>query len=181
MSIYRDKIPMILLVLVSISFYSLTAMGESMPMQGQVSFEDFDKNNNGVISEEEFNTTRDAKRKANAEEGRLMRNAAHAPTFAQIDTNSDGTISTAELADMQQKQMNKHMGQSMQQGDGGGFGGGRNKPAFADFDLNGDGAIVENEFEEAREQRVAERSEAGYQMRNMDNAPSFKELDSNSD
>ncbi|TGO03324.1 hypothetical protein PN36_08665 [Candidatus Thiomargarita nelsonii] len=64
-------------------------------------------------------------------------------------------------------------------GQGRGMGRGRNMPIFSDFDLNGDGNIVENEFYQARNQRIAERAKQGYQMRNLGNAPSFADLDTN--
>ncbi len=52
-------------------------------------------------------------------------------------------------------------------------------PVFSDFDLNGDGNIVENEFYQARNQRIAERVKQGYQMINLGNAPSFADIDTN--
>jgi len=54
-------------------------------------------------------------------------------------------------------------------------------PSFANFDLNHDGAITEQEFGEARAQRIKERSEQGYQMRGLANAPAFAEFDRNGD
>lgn len=53
--------------------------------------------------------------------------------------------------------------------------------SFESFDLNGDGAVTEQEFEQARAQRIAERSQQGYMMRNLHNAPSFAEFDLNGD
>jgi Ca2+-binding EF-hand superfamily protein len=54
-------------------------------------------------------------------------------------------------------------------------------PAFAEFDLNGDGILTEQELAEARAKRIAERSQQGYMMRNLENAPSFGALDINGD
>jgi len=75
----------------------------------------------------------------------------------------------SEEVDGQQAQMQKRRGMRR----------GRNMPIFSDFDLNGDGNIVENEFYQARNQRIAERAKQGYQMRNLGNAPSFADIDTN--
>jgi hypothetical protein len=47
--------------------------------------------------------------------------------------------------------------------------------------LNSDGALTEQEFYEARANRIAERSQQGYPMRNLANAPSFEVVDLNGD
>ena len=54
---------------------------------------------------------------------------------------------------------------------------GGNQPAFAQFDLNGDGALTEQEFYEARGQRIQQRAGQGYPMRNLANAPAFQAID----
>jgi hypothetical protein len=54
-------------------------------------------------------------------------------------------------------------------------------PAFADFDLNRDGKITEEEFNEARAARIAERAQQGYPMRGLANAASFADIDTNHD
>ena len=58
-----------------------------------------------------------------------------------------------------------------------GPGRGRAMPAFADFDLNGDGSLQRQEFEQARAERIRERAEQGYMMRNLKNAPAFETID----
>lgn len=71
---------------------------------------------------------------------------------------------------------------SYAQGMGGqGMGMGRNRPAFSTYDLNGDGRIVEQEFNEARANRMSERAQQGYPMRNAGKAPAFQALDRNGD
>ncbi|WP_328983428.1 EF-hand domain-containing protein [Thiorhodovibrio winogradskyi] len=72
----------------------------------------------------------------------------------------------------------------MGQGGGGmqgGRGAGRMMPSFSDFDADGDGQITQEEFEQARAERIAERSSQGYQMRGLADAPSFADLDTNGD
>jgi hypothetical protein len=54
-------------------------------------------------------------------------------------------------------------------------------PTFQDFDLNKDGKITEEEFNEARAARIADRAQKGYPMRGMGNAASFADIDTNRD
>ena len=54
-------------------------------------------------------------------------------------------------------------------------------PVFADFDGNGDGRITEQEFIDARSQRIAERATEGRAMRGLSQALDFKEIDTNGD
>jgi hypothetical protein len=54
-------------------------------------------------------------------------------------------------------------------------------PMFADFDLNKDGRITEDEFNEARAARIADRAQKGYPMRGLANASSFADIDTNHD
>lgn len=54
-------------------------------------------------------------------------------------------------------------------------------PVFADFDGNGDGRITEQEFTDARSQRIAERATEGRAMRGLSQAMDFKAIDTNAD
>jgi len=161
----------------------ITAQSEEIPVRGPIPFATFDKDGNNLISEKEFYAVRGERLAKRAAEGRLMRGAASAPAFYQLDTNRDGQLTANELIAGQQAQMQKRRGMRMGQsrGMGRGRGMGRNMPRFSDFDLNGDGNIVEKEFYQARNQRIAERAKQGYQMRNLANAPSFADLDTNRD
>jgi hypothetical protein len=58
---------------------------------------------------------------------------------------------------------------------------GRHFPDFASFDTDGDGSITLTEFEQSRAQRIADRSQQGYPMRGLANAPTFEQLDLNQD
>ena len=53
-------------------------------------------------------------------------------------------------------------------------------PMFS-FDTNGDGVISEDEFNQARDQRMAARAAQGRPMYRSDNAPAFRDIDSNGD
>ena len=57
----------------------------------------------------------------------------------------------------------------------------RMMPVFTDFDSDGNGQVSQSEFAHTRAQRIAERSQQGYAMRGLANAPSFADLDANDD
>ena len=61
------------------------------------SFADFDLNNDGKISAEEFTEARTARISERATKGRQMTGLANAASFADIDTNNDGSISSEEF------------------------------------------------------------------------------------
>lgn len=193
-----------LIALLSCSYTVHAQMSAGAPQRANP-FAAFDRDNNGMISEQEFNEFRAQRRKARAEQGRMMRGVADAPSFSQIDSNQDGLLSreemmTARQAHMQKRRaMGRQMGPGMGRGMGPGMGYGRgmgwdrqgpmpgrysmgrNRPGFSDFDLNGDGRLTENEFTEARNRRMSERARQGYPMRNAANAPSFADIDANAD
>jgi Ca2+-binding EF-hand superfamily protein len=62
-------------------------------------------------------------------------------------------------------------------GMGRGMGMMRNRPDYSDFDLDADGEVTEEEYYTARNNRIRERMEQGYRMRNLPNAPGFTDLD----
>ena len=66
--------------------------------RGPIPFEAFDKNRDGRLSAEEFYDVRAARQAYRAKQGYRLRRAAHAPSFAIIDTDGDGTISPDEHA-----------------------------------------------------------------------------------
>ena len=173
---------------VAVSF-ALPAMAQTPPPRGPAPFSAYDQNGDGMVSEAEFNAFRTERQSAAAASGRPMRGADNAPPFASFDTNGDGQLSPDELAAGQARQFQNRPGAGMGPGAGRGPGGGmgpgagmgRNQPAFADYDLNGDGTINADEFTQARNQRVGERAQQGYQMRGLANAPAFGDIDTNAD
>ena len=68
------------------------------PARGPIPFAEFDQDGSGFVSEEEFNAVRGARMAANADAGRMMRGAATAPAFADIDTIMTAKLSADELA-----------------------------------------------------------------------------------
>ena len=69
---------------------------------GPVPFASWDADNDGTVTEQEFNTFREQRQEAMKAGGRMGRNMAGAPTFATIDTDGDGLITAEELTAMQQ-------------------------------------------------------------------------------
>lgn len=65
---------------------------------GPMPFTAMDTDQNGQVSEQEYLTARAQHQQAMAAQGRLLRNAASAPKFADWDTNKDGQLSPEEFA-----------------------------------------------------------------------------------
>jgi len=111
-------------------------------------------------------------------------------TFDDFDLNGDGVITRQEMDQVRSQRMAAAgvpvaTAAPMQPGAGRGMGrGGRQghqMPTFKDFDLNGDGFLTEEEFIEARGQRVAQRAKEGRQMRGLSGMMQFSDLDQNRD
>ena len=176
----------IALALLAGSVTLVSAQSTALPPRGPLPFSAYDSDGSGAISEQEFDAVRAERRAARAAEGRAMRNAPYAPAFSEFDRDGDGQLSPDELTAGQTTQMQKRFatrGSGMQWGPGQGRGGGwgRNMPSFAEFDLDGDGVLVEDEFIEARGQRISERARQGYRMRGLSNAQPFSEVDRDGD
>lgn len=145
------KVILVVAVLIAIAVLPFAARADSH-RPAPPSFEQFDTDGDGFVSEEEFNTLRAERMAARAAEGRQMKGAASAPPFSDIDTNGDGKLDAAEFTagrDAHMKAMREKHG-----GHGGGQGCGKCKhhgkgmkmPAFADLDLDGNGCIDADEF-----------------------------------
>ena len=189
MKIFNKTVSLGLMIAVASVISPLSAQSQELPARGPIPFSAFDTDGSGFITQEEFDTVRAQRMAEKAADGRAMRGAASAPSFSDFDKNADGQLSPDELAAGQQAQMEKRrsMGSGMGQGQGQGrgMGNGMNKgmnmPAFSDCDLNGDGKILEEEFYQARNKRMSERAEQGYQMKNAAMAPPFSVVDANGD
>ncbi|KHF24158.1 EF-hand domain-containing protein [Solemya velum gill symbiont] len=154
-------------------------MGEKMNM-----IEKFDTDKSGTISEEEFDTGRAARIEKMVSMGRRMKNMGQAPMFADMDTDSDGELSSDEMkAAMEahrakRRAMHEAMreerramresrramrGPMMGQGSGRhpyckhhkGKGRHMQPPAFEDIDTNKDGMISPEEFAQHKAERHA--------------------------
>ena len=111
-------------------------------------FEDFDSDGDGFVSEQEFLTVRAERMAARAAEGRKMKGAASAPPFSDVDSNGDGQLDRAEFNAGRDAHMAKMREQHGGKGQGKGMGHGKGKkmPSFTDLDLDGNGCIDADEF-----------------------------------
>jgi hypothetical protein len=173
---------------VVLAMAALTAAGSGAaqpPAPGPMSFGGFDRDGDGVVTEQEFATVRGERMAARAAQGAPMRGAANAPAFSDFDRDGDGRMTADEFNAFHQQRMlgRPGMGPGMGRGMGPGMGRGMgmNMPAFADFDRNGDGSLTKQEFYDARAQRMGERAAQGYPLRNAPNAPSFESIDRDGD
>ena len=158
------------------------AQDSAYPPQGPAPFEAFDRDSDGSITVQEFETLRNERRAARAVAGRPMRNAATAPAFKQIDRNADGVLSRDEMSAFhQQRMLQQPDGRRSGMGPGRSGGMGRNMPRFTEFDLDGDGVMTRDEYIDARNQRISERVKQGYRMRGLKNTRSFADIDLNGD
>lgn|GEM_PF-5135690 len=76
---------------------------KSMP-----TFSDFDSNNDGKITKEEFIESRGQRVKSRAKDGRKMKGLKNMPSFADIDKNNDGNIDKAEFDTHLQEHKKEH-------------------------------------------------------------------------
>jgi len=142
-------------------------------------FEDYDADDNGSVSEQEFNDARAKRIAARAAEGHQMRNLSNAPTFASADTNHDHSLTADEFQVMKQACEKHGKGEKKARG---GMGKGRPpQPVFTDFDSNNDKMISEQELYAGRNKRIAERVKEGRKMRGLATMPTFADIDTNKD
>ncbi len=127
----------------------------------QPTFEQYDLNNDGKITQSELEEARAKRMSQKAKEGKMLRNAGNAPAFADMDKNKDGSLNQKEFRLHQTEQMNKcnkrncptgncpstGMGQGMMRNAG-------NTPTFTDIDTNNDGVISKEEFRLHKTQRM---------------------------
>lgn len=105
-------------------------------------------------------------------------------SFDDFDLNGDGVITRQEMEQVRSQRMGaaKAPLAAAPMQPGAGRGGRQDQmPTFQDFDLNGDAVLTEEEFIEARGQRVAQRAQEGRQMRGLSQMMQFSDLDQNRD
>ena len=130
-------------------------MGQSMMgkrkycMKKQPTFEEYDLNSDGKITESELNEAREKRMAKKKAEGKMLRHAKNAPAFAEMDKNKDGALDREEFRLHQEEQMKKWSKKAGACGcasTGKKQGMGRNAPSFADIDTDKDGVISQEEF-----------------------------------
>ena len=176
MNAFTKAIPAALLITFTWGIPSMNAQAEEVPKKGPIPFATYDKDGDGLISEEEFNAVREERKAARAAEGKPMYKAYKAPGFSEFDANGDGQLTPEELAAGQQAQREKRLSEKKEY-----HGKKKHKPSFSDYDLNNDGKIIESEFNEAREKRMSEKAKEGYPMKKYGKAYSFSDIDTNKD
>ena len=138
------KAILIITVIIAIAMLPFVAKAESQQRHNPPTFSDIDKDGDGFVSEEEFNSYRAARMAARAEAGKPMKGAATAPAFHDLDSDGDGVLSEDELTAGQKahrQAMHKQRGKGMKM------------PTFGDLDLDGDGCINAEEFAKHQAER----------------------------
>ena len=94
--------------------------GQSGPAGGgPAAFSAMDTNGDGSVSADEHASFRAQRMAANAQAGRLLRNAGNAPQFTDIDADSDGQLSQTEMTRFRDQRM---AGRPCNRGGRGGWG-----------------------------------------------------------
>lgn len=70
----------------------LNAQSVEIPSRGPISFSIYDKDSNGLISENEFKMIRTERMSQMSSAGRPMRGDASYPSFSAFDTDGNGDI-----------------------------------------------------------------------------------------
>jgi len=183
MNMARRSLPCVLALSMAAMTAPLALWGQPITAGGPVTFSDFDQNGDGSISESELAAVRAERQSQRAQQGMPMRGAATAPSFSDFDQDGDGQISPDEFNSLQQQRMQQRpgMGSGMGPGMGPGMGRGMGMPSFSTFDLDGDGILTQDEFNKAHSQRMQQRAQQGYPMRNAAYAPGFETFDRDGD
>jgi hypothetical protein len=73
--------------------------------RGPAAFSAIDANGDGYVSAAEHAAFRGQRMAANAQAGRLLRNAGNAPRFTDIDADGDGRLSRTEVSQFRSQRM----------------------------------------------------------------------------
>lgn len=111
------KISKFTLVVLLSSSVLLGIQANELSKKGPMSFEAYDSDKNGLISESEFYNLRAKRMELKAQQGMPMRNAGNAPSFEYFDTNGDKQLTKVELLEGQmrhisEKKSSKGMGKN---------------------------------------------------------------------
>lgn len=92
------RLSLVVLSLLLVAPISVLAQngGRNMP-----TFESFDLNNDGTLTESELNEAREKRVQERREDGRMTRNAKSHYEFSRMDANEDGLVNKKEFEDHQ--------------------------------------------------------------------------------
>ena len=147
-------------LLISCSFILALTLGlgaanaddDGIPDRGPIPFSAYDKDGDGVITEEEFDAIRAQRMQQGGGQGQCrgkgqgkgqgkgMGKGRDVPSFEDFDADGDEFISEQEFNDARAKRMTERAKQGKQ------MKGMTNAPSFADIDTDGDGKISRAEF-----------------------------------
>ncbi len=94
-----------ILMLMVVTTSGAQAETDVIPSYGPIPFAQMDRDANGVVSREEFQWARDARRQQRAGQGRMMRMQSAAPDFADLDLDQDGRLDPAEWQHHMERRM----------------------------------------------------------------------------
>ena len=86
------------LLLMVPSVASAQNMGRDMP-----TFESFDLNNDGTLTENEMDEARAIRARERQEDGKMLRNSKNHYEFSRVDANEDGVVDKKEFDDHQSR------------------------------------------------------------------------------
>jgi Ca2+-binding EF-hand superfamily protein len=157
------------------------AQSEEVLSRGSTPFHVYDKDNNGIVSANEFNIVRWQRMSLRAAVVKPTRGVISEAYFSQFDTNGNGQLTRHELSVGQMAQMKKRQGIITRQQSGKGH---RKKKSvsmlsLSEYDLNGDGRLLEKEFNKARDKQLNKSVGQGYHNKSIENSPSFPDIDLN--
>ncbi|MDN3683122.1 EF-hand domain-containing protein [Vibrio tapetis subsp. quintayensis] len=150
--------------------------GKGNNMQ-QPEFVQLDLNQDGQVTEDEFNQAKAERIEKRTEEGRTLRNISASKTFEAVDTNGDGVLTKDEFLAQRKDGMNANRGgkqsKSMKSN--------MQRPDFATFDIDGDKSITQKEFDTYRAAKQQKVTNDGRALNGKRQADVFTAFDTNGD
>ncbi len=109
------------MILGTFSIGTALILAGNVSARGPMSTANYDADGNGSVTEQEFNSAREQQQAQMKASGRMGTGMADAPSFADVDTDKDGLLSTQEVTAMQEKQQaSRGQGRGQGKGKGGG-------------------------------------------------------------
>jgi Ca2+-binding EF-hand superfamily protein len=124
-------------------------------MKNLPTFEQFDLNGDGKITQAELEEARAKRMSEKAKEGKMLKNAGKAPAFTDMDLNKDGILDEKEFSAHQAQRIQAcQNAKDANNCPSKGKMKGRNMVTFEEIDTNKDGMISKEEFSAHQAQRT---------------------------